>query len=128
MELDMDIEDDNELMEEQNKVKLAAEINMVKQMSEEMLAGGAERMKAAKSGDAVDKYMNHDKVQNTIKNIERKYSIDAGMDAETVKTLEKKASKEQYKAMKDLNKLNERASPKMIAKRRQSLMVDEEKK
>ena len=40
------------------------------------------------------------------------------MDAETAKTLEKKASKEQYKAMKDLNKLNERASPKMIAKRR----------
>lgn len=85
-------------------------------------------MKTASSGDTVDKFMNHDKVQNTIKNIERKYSIDAGMDAETVKTLEKKASKEQYKAMKDLNKLNERASPKMIAKRRQSLMLDEEKK
>lgn len=28
--------------------------------------------------------------------------------------------------MRDLNKLNERASPKMIAKRRQSLMMEEE--
>lgn len=45
MELEMDIEDDTELMDEQNKVKLAAEINMVKQISEEMLASGEQRMK-----------------------------------------------------------------------------------
>ena len=78
----MDIEDDTELMDEQNKVKLAAEINMVKQISEEMLASGEQRMKQAKTGDAVDKYMNHDKVQNTLMQIERKYSIDHGkMDA-----------------------------------------------
>ena len=62
MELEMDIEDDTELMDEQNKVKLAAEINMVKQISEEMLASGEQRMKQAKTGDSVDKYMNHDKV------------------------------------------------------------------
>ena len=48
----------------------------MKQISEEFLASGAERMKAAKQGDSVDKFMNHDKVQNTIKSIERKYSID----------------------------------------------------
>ena len=124
----MDIEDDNELMDEQNKVKLAAEINMVKVMSEEMLANGEQRMKKAQKGDALDKYMDHDKVSNTKMNIERKYSIDKGMDAETIKKMESAAQKEQYKAMKDLNKLNERASPKMIAKRRQSLMLEEEQK
>ena len=40
------------------------------------------------------------------------------MDAQSIQTLERKASKEQYKAMKELNKQNEKASPKMIAKRR----------
>ena len=51
--------------------------------------------------------------------IERKYSIDHGkMDAQTIQSLERKASKDQYKAMKELNKQNEKASPKMIAKRR----------
>ena len=83
-----------------------------------MLANGEMRLKTAKSGDTVDKFMNHDKVTNTKMNIERKYSIDKGMDAETIKKMEGLAQKEQYKAMKDLNKLNERASPKMIAKRR----------
>ena len=54
--------------------------------------------------------------------IDRKYSIDATtMDAETVKKLERLSSKEKYKAMKDLNKMNERASPHMIAKRKQSI-------
>lgn len=63
--------------------------------------------------------MNHDKVQNTLMQIERKYSIDHGkMDAQTIQSLERKASKDQYKAMKELNKQNEKASPKMIAKRR----------
>ena len=124
----MDIEDDSELMDEQNKVKLAAEINMVKVMSEEMLSNGEQRMKKAQKGDTLDKYMDHDKVSNVKMNIEKKFSIDKGMDAEAIKKMEGLAQKEQYKAMKDLNKLNERASPKMIAKRRQSLMLEEEQK
>ena len=70
--------------------------------------------------------MDHDKVSNVRLNIEKKFSIDKGMDPETIKKMEGLAQKEQYKAMKDLNKLNERASPKMIAKRRQSLMMEEE--
>ena len=53
-----------------------------------MLANGEMRLKTAKSGDSVDKFMNHDKVQNTKMNIERKYSIDKGMDAETIKKME----------------------------------------
>ena len=91
----MDIENEEELLEDQNKAKLASEINMVKQISEEMLADGAEKLKNAKHGDGVDKYMNTNQVMNTIKTIERKYSIDKNqMDAATIEKLTKQASKE----------------------------------
>lgn len=45
LEDDLDIEDEDELMEDQNKAKLASEINMVKVMSEEMLADGSKKLK-----------------------------------------------------------------------------------
>ena len=92
---DLDIENEEELLEDQNKAKLASEINMVKQMSEEMLADGATKLANAKHGDTVDKYMNADQVMHTIGNIERKYSIDKNqMDAATIEKLTKQASKE----------------------------------
>ena len=122
LEDDMDIENEEELLEDHNNAKLASEINMIKSMSQEMLASGEEKIKNAKHGDSVDKYMNHDQVQQTLAGIERKYSID-GMDKETVEKLQKQASKEQFKAMKNLNKMNERATPTMIAKRKQSIQM-----
>ena len=45
LEDDMDIENEDELMEDQNKAKLASEINMVKVMSEEMLADGTKKLR-----------------------------------------------------------------------------------
>ena len=60
-----------------------------------MLSDGTRKLKNAKHGDAVDKYMNTDQVMNTIGNIERKYSIDKNqMDAATIEKLTKQASKE----------------------------------
>ena len=57
---DLSVEDEADLMEDQNNAKLGAEINLVKQMSSEMLQDGATRMKHAAHGDAVDKFMNKD--------------------------------------------------------------------
>ena len=55
---EFDIENEEELLEDQNNAKLASEINMIKSMSQEMLASGQEKIKNAKHGDTVDKYMN----------------------------------------------------------------------
>ena len=41
------------------------------------------------------------------------------MDKDTVKKLQRLQSKDEFKAMKELNKMNERASPSMIAKNKQ---------
>lgn len=57
---DLDVEGEDALMEDQNKAKLGAEINLLKSMSSEMLDEGERRLKNAKHGDSVDKYMNSD--------------------------------------------------------------------
>lgn len=70
---DFDIENENELMEDHDKAKLASEINMVKAISEEFLEEGREKIQHAKHGDAIDKYMDKNKVESTLDAISKKY-------------------------------------------------------
>ena len=55
-------------------------------------------------------------------NIKKKYAVDnQSMGEDQVKDLLKQASKDNFKVMKELNKLNERAPPTKIAKAKQNL-------
>ena len=49
-------------------------------------------------------------------------------DKKELGEINKKMQREKYQVMKGLNRKNERASPKMILKARQSLNLDEESK
>ena len=71
------------------------------------------------SGQGVDKYMPMGAVTQTMNNLEKKYSAEMEKKTGTVNHTELSAmhSKERFKAMKELDRQNERASPKQIAKR-----------
>ena len=57
---DLDVDNEDELMDDQNKAMMAGELNMIKSASSEMLAEGERKMKYAHQGAEVDKYMNLD--------------------------------------------------------------------
>ena len=79
-----------------------------------MLIADAERMeKRISAGGGVDKYMDVSEVEDVMGKIERQYSIDIEQSkGDNKKKLQRLASKDRYKAMKELDKNNERASPK----------------
>ena len=53
--------------------QLAAEINMVKKVSRDMLAAGDAKLSQAHHGDDIDKFMNTGEVEMTIADIDAKY-------------------------------------------------------
>ena len=93
-----------------------------------MLAAGDAKLSQAHRGDDIDKFMNAGEVEMTIADIDAKYRKQAQgiSDKAQLEELNKKCSREKYSVMKSLNKKNERASPRMILKARNSLNLDEE--
>lgn len=58
-------------------------------------------------------------VKQTMNNLEKKYSTDGPhkLNPQQIEEMTEMHSKERFKAMKELDRQNERASPKQIAKR-----------
>ena len=59
--------------EDQLGAQLAAEINMVRKVSTEMLSKGTKSLQNAHHGDDIDKFMNTNEVEQKIADIEAKY-------------------------------------------------------
>ena len=79
----------------------------------------AENYEASMLESGIDKYMPTTKVKQAMNTLEKKYSTDhsQNMNEHEVDKLTMMHSKERFKAMKDLDRQNESASPRMIAKR-----------
>ena len=95
-----------------------------------MLSAGSAKLSQAHHGDDIDKFMNTSEVEKTIAGIDAKYKLQAHgiSDKVQIEELQKKCSREKYSVMKGLNKKNERASPRMILKAKNSLCIEEETK
>ena len=92
---------------------------MMKQLSESFAKDAQNAELSLKTGDSVDRHMDVDAVTETMNHLESKKSIEltkASSQDERAK-IEELHGKERYKAMKVLDKQNERASPKQIARR-----------
>ena len=95
---------------------------MMKQLSDSFAAEAMKSELSLKSGDSVDKHMDVETVLDRINTIEKKYSVELqnATTDEMKADIEANMGRERFKTMKKLDKANERASPKQIA-RRQSL-------
>ena len=69
-------------------------------------------------GYGEDKYMQREEVKEVLLNLEKKYSVDSAVEYSDneKEELQKLHSKERFKAMKELDEENERASSKLIDK------------
>ena len=55
---------------------MVSEINMLKQLSDSFAASAAQSEKAIRTGDCVDKHMDMDLVLETMRSLDKKYSVD----------------------------------------------------
>ena len=120
----MSIEElDTELLNLKPDVMLVAEINKLRQNSCLLLGDAKKRKTMLSVGISVDKFMpDHMEVAEKIKAAHRKtvsltrnQTVDLGKLA--IKNLERRLSKDQYKVAREMDRQNERASPKQIARR-----------
>ena len=108
--------DDLSLDDDKN---LSGQIDMMKQLSESFANDAKNAELSLKTGDSIDRHMDMDAVTETMSHLESKKSIElskASSKDEREKVVELN-DKDRYKAMKDLDRQNERASPKQIARR-----------
>ena len=99
---------------------VAKEVNLMKLKSEGLLEEARLREgEVYGGGEGSDKYMPMNQVKDTMNNLEKRYSVDIekASPGEEKDKLMKLQSKDRYKAMKELDRQNERASPKQIARR-----------
>ena len=91
----------------------------MKQLSESFAQDAKNAELSLKTGDSVDRHMNMDAVTETMNHLEHRKSIELtkAPSVEEKAKIEELYGKERYKAMKDLDRQNERASPKQIARR-----------
>ena len=113
-DLEADFGDINELKELNDDKKANEEINIMKQLSESFAKDALKSELSLTTGDSVDRHMDMDTVTETMNHLESKKSIEltkATSQDERAK-VEELHGKERYKAMKGLDRQNERASPK----------------
>ena len=97
------------------------EVNLMKLKSETLLEEARKREdEVYGGGEVTDKYMPMNQVKDTMNNLEKRYSVDIDKAAagEEKEELQRKHSKDRYKAMKEMDRMNERASPNLIARRK----------
>ena len=90
------------------------QIDMMKQLSESFAQDAKNAELSLKTGDSVDRHMNMDAVTETMNHLEHRKSVELtkAPSVEEKAKIEELYGKERYKAMKDLDRQNERASPK----------------
>ena len=111
----MDINEigDEDLAEQAN---LVAELNLLKQTSSSLLDTNQKRQTKLKSNVSVDRFMDPDTVLAARKSVTKQVSDDIE-SGKVTGNLERYKSKQQFNAIKDIDRQNEASSPKSIARR-----------
>ena len=92
---------------------------MMKQLSESFAEDAKKAEKSLVTGDSIDRHVNMSLALEAMSSLEKKYSVEieeASTD-EIKKKIVEMQGKERYKLMKQLDKGNEKASAKVIARR-----------
>ena len=112
-ESDLSIEDlDKEPLQDfKPKVNLAVELNILRNASSHLLDEAARRRVMMQTNISCDKYLQPVKVLEQIENTTKRVSVDFSR-GKLKGNFERHQSKEQFKAMQQLDKQNERASPR----------------
>ena len=112
----MDIKeiDDTELIDQAN---LVAELNLMKQTSSQLLDQDKKRQTMLKSNMSTDRHIDTQTVLETKSSVEKLVDEYIASGKVTGEAAEKYRSKQQFKAMKGIHKINERATYKKMAKR-----------